>query len=364
MMVCWSSLLLLFLVGCAAGGEGGALPTWGAELELTLGGAEEGPTSFSDIRALDVDADGTMYVLEAQEQALRVFGPDGTFLRQVGRKGSGPGEYEQANGVALAPGGEVWVYSPATRRLEVFDTAGAVRGSHHIPATSYGWLWTGGVDSAGRLYDSHRVRQGEQYVPYIIRTTLASGARDTLPWPDCPASSPGFFAFPRGSMTIPYGHAQLRVMDPRGHVFCGNTGELALHQYRLGEVEPVRTLALPLVPALVSAAERDSAIAGLERFKAQAGDATLDYSLIPVHKPIVDGVVLDEEGRVWVRTRTADGIGLVVFSAGGTPLARVPLPVEPKAYAPFMVRGDRIYFVATDTDDVPSVVRYRVRRET
>jgi hypothetical protein len=358
----WSGPFLLLLLGCGAGADDAGLPTWGAELELMVGGAEEGPTSFSDIRALDVDPGGTMYVLEAQEQAVRVFGPDGTFLRQVGRMGSGPGEFERANGLALAPGGEVWVYSPATRRLEVFDTSGLVRASHHVPATSWGWLWTGGVDSAGRLYDSHGVRLGEQYVSYIIRTTLASGARDTLPWPDCPASSSGFFAFPRGSMTIPFAHAQLRVMDPRGHVFCGNTGELALHQYRMGEVEPVRTLALPLMPAVVSAAERDSAIAGVERFKVEAGDATLDYSLIPAHKPIMEGVVMDDEGRVWVRTRTAEGVGLVVFGADGTPLARVPLSVEPKAYAPFLVRGDRIYFVATDADDVPSVVRYRVVR--
>jgi hypothetical protein len=358
----WPSLWVFLVVACAAGADDAGLPTWAAELELVVGGAEEGPTSFSDIRAIDVDASGTMYVLEAKEQELRVFGPDGTFLRQVGRKGSGPGEFEQANGVALAPGGEIWVYSPAARRLEVFDTSGAVRASHHVPATSWGWLWTGGVDSAGRLYDSHGVRLGEAYVSYIIRTTLASGARDTLPWPDCPASSPGFFAFPRGSMTIPFAHAQLRVMDARGHVWCGDTGELALHQYRLGEAEPVRTLALPLMPALVSAAERDSAIAGVERFKERAGDATLDYSLIPAHKPIVDGVVMDDEGRVWVRTRTVEGIGLVVFDAAGTPLARVPLPVEPKAYAPFLVRGDRIYFVATDADDVPSVVRYRVVR--
>jgi len=348
------------LAACGAPGAGSGVSAWDVEFELSIGGADEGPFSFSDIRSLDVADDGTIYVLEAQEQEVRVFGPDGAFLRTIGRRGSGPGEFERANGVALAPGGEVWVYSPARRRLERFDTLGAVRASHHVNATSYGWLWSGGVDSAGRLYDSHPVQLGESRVYHIMRTDPEGGTVDTLPWPDCEAPDPGYFAFPSGSMAIPYAHAQIRVMDPRGQVWCGGSGELTLYQYRLGEVEPTRTLTMALEPAVVSSAERDSAIAAAERFKKQAGEVDLDYSMIPVTKAIVLGIHLDEAARVWVRTMTASGPGLALFAPDGAPLATVTLPVEPMPYGPFLVRDNQLYFTVANADGVPSVVRYRV----
>jgi len=347
--------------GCTPATGETELAEWEAVPELHLGGEEEGPLSFSDIRSLAVDAEGRIYLLEAKEQEVRVFGPDGMLLRTIGRKGQGPGEFEQANGVALTPDGAVWVYSPATRRLLQFTGAGEFIRTHLPPANSYGWMWLGAMDSVGRLYDIQSMRIDTSRVQRLVRTDLRTASSDTLPLPECPITGPGFYSFPQGSMAIPFGSARLLQVDSRGTIWCGDTRDLRLYGYRPGETEPARRLTASLAPAPVTVAERDTALAQIERFKKQAGEADLDYSLIGATKPIVEGVSTDDIGRAWVRARTAAGFQLIVFNVEGRAVGRVPLPREPLRYGPLVVRGDRVYFVAVDADDVPSVVRYRVQ---
>lgn len=358
----WPSLLVFLVVACAAGADEAGLPTWGAELELEVGGAEEGPLSFSDIRSFAVDSAGTIYVLEAKEHEVRVFDAAGAFQRRIGRRGAGPGEFEQANGIALTPDGQVWVYSPATRRLVQFEAGGGFVKMHSPPVNSWGWTWTGGIDRDLRLFDVQFVQWDTSSVQRLVVTDLRAESTDTVALPDCPTTSLGYYAFPRGSMGIPFGSGQLQVVDPRGRIWCVDTRELRIHEYGVGEVVPARTLVAAVQGEPVTAFERDTAIAGIERFKERAGDANLDYSLIPQTKAIVEGITMDDAGQVWVRARTAAGFQLVVFGTDGAPTAVVPLPKAPLRWAPLVVQGDRVYFVATDADGVPSIVRYRVVR--
>ncbi|MFN2316439.1 MAG: 6-bladed beta-propeller [Gemmatimonadales bacterium] len=355
-------MCVAILLGCAGAGAEPGLAEWQVEHELTIGGADEGPFSFSDIRSFAVADDGTVFLLEAQDHQVRVFSETGEFLRAIGRRGQGPGEFEQPNGLALTADGQLWVYAPGGRRLAQFTAAGEFVQSYLPPINSWGWVWTGGVSDEWRLFDAQFIRVDTASVHRLIATDLRSEAADTLPLPECPATPAGFYAFPRGSMAIPYRSGRLPAVDPRGRVWCVDTREIRVHEYRIGETEPVRTLVAEVLAEPVTAAERDSAIAGVERFKARAGDATVDYSLIPSVKAIVEGISMDDVGRVWVRARTATGFQLIGFGEDGQPLAAVPLPEPPLRWAPLVVRDDRVWYVTTDEDDVPSLVRYRIRR--
>jgi hypothetical protein len=72
-------------------GEGDA---WGFEEVLTIGEAAGDPDyQFGQIMGLDATSDGRILVLDGQAQHVKVFGPDGTFDRTIGKAGSGPGEF-------------------------------------------------------------------------------------------------------------------------------------------------------------------------------------------------------------------------------------------------------------------------------
>jgi len=67
---------------------------WGFEDVLTIGEAAGDPDyQFGQITGLDATSDGRILVLDSQAQNVKVFSPDGTFVRTIGKAGSGPGEF-------------------------------------------------------------------------------------------------------------------------------------------------------------------------------------------------------------------------------------------------------------------------------
>jgi len=81
--------------------------------------------------ALALDADA-LYVVDAQDCAVKVFSKDGQFRRSIGRKGHGPGELSFPSGVSVL-GGEVFVADKSNRRIQVFDREGRAIGGFRVP---------------------------------------------------------------------------------------------------------------------------------------------------------------------------------------------------------------------------------------
>ena len=82
--------------GDTAGVRTEAGSVWGVDAtlvaEVSIGDVEgDLDYVFGRISSLGVDADGTIYVVDAQVPDLRAFTPDGRFLRTLGRPGEGPG---------------------------------------------------------------------------------------------------------------------------------------------------------------------------------------------------------------------------------------------------------------------------------
>lgn len=85
---------------------------WSLEPVVQIGGALEGPTALGAVHngGVAADAAGNVYVLDSQAHRILVFAPDGTLLREMGRKGGGPGELQFPTSLAVAPDGSVVVY--------------------------------------------------------------------------------------------------------------------------------------------------------------------------------------------------------------------------------------------------------------
>ena len=335
---------------------------WQLERELVVGGADEGPASFSDVRGLAVDSRGRIHVLEAQEQQVRTFGADGTFLRAVGANGDGPGEFRGANGIAVDQRDQLWVYDPRARRVTVFDSSGSISRTFAVQSTTRGFIWSGGIDSVGRVYSEQIMRGDTAGTMLIIRTDPVAGLADTIPWPDCGAERPPMYRFrsdrSNGVIRVPFASGLFRRIDTRGYAWCADSRELRIHQYRFGDSVPVRTIVAAATPAPVTRGERDSAIAEVMRFGERVGKGEVDLDLIPPTKPVLQGIDFDA-GAMWVRAVTSAGTELFIFDSMGRHIARAAFPGTLMEWHPMVARGDRVYVVTTDSLDVPIVARFR-----
>ncbi|MBD3221414.1 6-bladed beta-propeller [bacterium] len=112
-----TALIVLVAVGAAAEVPrvtNGAEPRDGmAELQLEEiwrhGGIDDEEVLFGLVTSVVTDDEGNLYVLDAQLAEVMVFSPDGEFLRTIGRQGSGPGEFQTPQQLAMLPGGGVGV---------------------------------------------------------------------------------------------------------------------------------------------------------------------------------------------------------------------------------------------------------------
>ena len=57
---------------------------------------------LGDVGAMAVTEDDRVWVWDDATPALLLLDANGTSLRRIGRRGSGPGEYESVNGIAIA----------------------------------------------------------------------------------------------------------------------------------------------------------------------------------------------------------------------------------------------------------------------
>ncbi|HMS03530.1 MAG TPA: hypothetical protein PKE51_11175, partial [Gemmatimonadaceae bacterium] len=104
-------------------------------------GTEGEDTPFADVRDFVVDSSGGLWVLDFAEQRIRRFDADGRPLPDAGRRGSGPGELTNANGLLVAADRTVWTSDPHNGRLTVFAEDGTFLRQHVVPIGSFWLRW-------------------------------------------------------------------------------------------------------------------------------------------------------------------------------------------------------------------------------
>lgn len=336
---------------------------WRAVEDLRLGSADgAGPDVFAFPAALEADAQGRLYVLDAQAAQVRVFGPDGTHVRSLGRQGQGPGELAQPVGFALAPDGAVWVVDPRNRRYTVWDSTGALRESVRRDNDFIMVPWPGRFDRQGRLWDVGPGSGKAGSAPTLLRRDDAESAAAAIP---LPSVSPEQFSITRGpvssSVPVPFSPRLQWALDAEGHVWSGVTGSYRLVNWQPGG-DTLRIVERAAAPVPVSDAERDSLPAQLKGFTDQGGK--IDLSRVPRNKPAFSSLFTDDRGWVWVRPSVpagASGTALDVFDPEGRYHGRVTIPIVVMEGMPLIVRGDRVYAVTLSDEGVPQVVRYRLQ---
>jgi hypothetical protein len=357
------------LVACAERRPTNDVEQWQLTESLRIGDEEEGPRLFYWVKGIEVDANGGMRIYEHSAQEIRLFDSTGAFVKLLGRKGAGPGELMNAEGIQVTRDGRMWLRDRANGRFTVFDAAGDFEATWPMTYCYSQGMWDPKEDDTGRLLDADcAVKDNRSTSVNVLAYRRDFSRVDTLyEQPECGTRELKDAAMwitrterSTSYVAIPFAPEALSSLDGNGMLWCvPNSAQYELLRLRPGANDTLRVSRdVSAIP--VTASERAAAIARLQ--ERRLGD--LDFSRIPSAKPLIARVIVDDTRRIWLQRATADGNTMFdVYTPDGVLVAEVHGGKAPFALsAPFTVRDNALYTVSVDANDVPSVVRYRIDR--
>lgn len=369
-----------------------AVPIWESIGEIRIGSVEDPEYALTYVSDLEVADEGSIYTLHPQEQIVRRFDSAGTRLGTIGGKGDGPGEFQNAYSMGFV-GDTLWVLDFNGYEFSLFGPDGQVIRSFGVPFGSTedfmeaqpprarGLLDDGTIHGAPPAF-SHLIAEGvlTHDRPYLL--DAEGNVMDTLP-------------------AVPFGESQWAIFDPddprrggmyrsqpfaEGPIWSFVPGERAIivvdREIPADGVEPVVevsklsfdgdtvfSVSVPYEPQPIEPAEVDSIMAtavpedgllGVTRAKAMEwARATLH---VPPHKPGVTGMMLTDEGAIWLGRHPNDSGRKfwTILDADGAAIGDLELR---STFRPMAVGSDMVWGVETDELDVPYVVGVRFRQE-
>ena len=120
-----------------------------------LGHAGTGPGEFNRAEGLGIDAQDRIYVADSCNHRVQIFSPDGQFITAYGKPGTAPGEMSYPYDVRIDAQGFQYVCEFGNSRVQIFDP------QHHLvevlggPGAAPGKMsnpWAIALDSHGNLY--------------------------------------------------------------------------------------------------------------------------------------------------------------------------------------------------------------------
>ncbi len=125
---------------------------------------------------MSLSPDGNLLVSDSCNHRIQIFRSDGTFLRSLGKAGTGPGEFSYPYDVRADKTGKIYICEFGNSRLTILDSEGNVIELIGQPGSLPGEFnnpWSLALDSMGNLYvadsQNHRVQKFIRHKPLRLK---------------------------------------------------------------------------------------------------------------------------------------------------------------------------------------------------
>lgn len=373
---------LLVVAAMAAPGPTAAQPVWHVSQlpAVSIGdGAGENQALFS-VRDATVAPDGSILVLNGGSE-VRVYSAQGEFVDAIGRRGAGPGEFMGASTLRVTAGGRLLVYDLVGARVTTFapdeelEDTRPMRydiGASLAFRSSFRPFADGSVPFARldvSMRETFRREEGLYEDDTEIHVHDGDRLRRILRRPRGPAYRvPGLIRpvpfeesvlLATGPRTVVVGtshHTVFQRVDRAGELVgeytaSGSTRRVTARDWALYEDWLREELANPVsLPGV--GATRDPTFK-VERF--------LEKTPRGERMPLFDELLLDDEGRLWVREYSLEGdmVAWQAVAPGAGTVGQVELPRD---WEVFEFGEDYVLALVRDELDIEIVRTYGIER--
>lgn len=319
-----------------------------------------------------MDSRGNVYVGDQSGQLL-VFSPTGSVLRRLGRKGQGPGEFDNILGVRVLPGDSVYTFDSSLQRGTVFGP-GSPRPAYSVNLGSNALLFPywAAPTTTKKIFAAYRAGFGDGdgrgqagHRKEVLRILAPDGSieRDSvLVFNE--AELLVLHGVVEGVALNPFGRYPVFQLGSDGHVYAAWNGSLEITVLS-SDGKRVRTIrpAIAARPRPITGRDRDSMVAVLRKGVPPAEVRRAFAAIGSDSWPLFRDMVVDDAQNVWLGLLGQHGepVHWTAFDQNGAQVARMDLPENVSLR---VVRGRRAYGVELDQDDVPRLVIYELRSAT
>lgn len=135
--ILFTALFTLFGLSCSSDDKQESIPQLNIQLEEVLSIGDGDPDDpnylFSSIASVVTDDENRIWIAEHFGNHLKVFDDEGTFQKQVGREGDGPGEFRMILSMTDDRSGNILVTDQSSGSVSVFDTDGEFIDNFSLP---------------------------------------------------------------------------------------------------------------------------------------------------------------------------------------------------------------------------------------
>jgi hypothetical protein len=307
--------------------------------ELTIG-SEKGSDEAMLLDPICIRAgdDGRIFVLDRKAVQIKLYGPEGRFIKTVGKAGQGPGEMSGPRDFSITAGQELLVNDDRGRRLLFFSLKGEFRKA--IPRKETFAFENPSLNARGQfiagaslMVEGEFIQELAIYGPRIERLTVLF-SKPALKYPVFNPLFPQICFQMTKDDRIVWGITskyELIIADPEG--------------------KAIRRIIKDYTSVPVPKEQKDQ----WKKDFYSGQDVRLE---IPDDYPPFQGLVLDDEGRIFVRTYEkapdTDDNYYDIFDPDGNYIAKVVLK---GMRLPFWKNG-KLYTLETDSDGLPLAKRY------
>ena len=322
---------------------------------------------FGNVVSMAVDSQGRLYLTDfTGNKSIQMFSPDGVPIREIGRGGGGPGEFEFTPTVHIGPGDTLYAwetnihllttFSPDDQSLVSSKTIGnpgslAPRPFRFLGAVNQGYL----MEFSGSYIPGLQVQYDMGHFAKIVSWdgNVPDDRLAQLP-------SANFVTFEINSLPgvrfLPYSARPNYVLSADQVLYYGMSDAIQLTGTTL-EGEDVHKISLPHTPVPVSASERESG-AGRIQLEQLRKDVLAN---MPKHKPAYARLMSDDAGHIWMwlsKPENEQTSTWLVMNASGETVATARIPDGIRLMA---VRGGRAYGSQADENSgAPIVIAWEI----
>lgn len=387
-----SLLLACFVISCGApDAEDDRVPRLLATPGTVFEGGD-GEGALSGIWDVDVSTDGYVFASEPQAAHVIVFGADGTYVRTIGRRGDGPGEFRAPGNMSWT--GDTLVVFDFRTGGNLFNVDGEYLGVVSFKRQTADNPWFGAMPifllADGNVMGfapvpNSAVLDGARTQQAWLRLTREGELLDTLALQRLVGQDVEVdlgqgpitrrHPFASNPLVAVPPDASFMVMVDREPPAGGERPAFRVHRIALNG-DTVLSQNVPYLPIELLDSEIDSIAKSIGAPQAERNGLTEHRATAlvreqvpwPQYRPPVTNVLAASDGSVWLRREptTGDSIRWDVMDAQ---LQRVgfvylPLDIDVKVIVEAGSEGPgpgwSVYGVVLDAFDVPSIVQYQV----